>query len=111
MEVGVGEFTAIMVPPLRPVVDGEVVEKEKTINSVEEEAGDSVSDNLDIPLERSETIPGRDGPTFSRALFFDIPVEPFLVVVLRICHLPPRFFYPLYTRKELRKKWVRPFPG
>ena len=70
--VGGGEFTSIMVPPLRPVVDGEVVEKENTINSVEEEAGDSGSDNLDSPLERSETIPGRDGPTFSRALFLYI---------------------------------------
>ena len=58
---------------MRPVVDGEVVDKEKTINDIEEEAGDSGSDNLDSPLERSETIPRRDGPTFSRALFLYIP--------------------------------------
>ena len=48
-----------MVPPLRPIMDEEVVEKEKTINAVEEEASDSGSENLDGSLERSETIPVR----------------------------------------------------
>ena len=44
---------------MRLVVDGEIVEKEKTINAVEEEASDSGSENLDGSLERSETIPVR----------------------------------------------------
>ena len=36
--------------------------------------------------------------------FVDIPVYSFLIVVLRICHLLPRLFYLLYTRKRAQEK-------
>ena len=48
---GGGEFMTKITPPLCLVVDAEVVEEDKTVGAVNEEAGNLGSENLDSSIE------------------------------------------------------------